>query len=172
MKRSLFIILLALGVGTGSIHAAHVDYFLKLDGIDGESTDDRHKGQIEILSFSWTVVRPSAAGSPTGTVTFFDAQFGMHASKATPKLFLACATGQHIPSATFVIHRPDGDTNVYYRVEMKDIMVTSYQTGGSAHGDVVPTDQISVNFAQIKFEHIGADGTVTSAEAIRPTITQ
>ena len=34
---------------------AAVDYFLKIDGVDGESTDDKHKGEIDILSWSWGV---------------------------------------------------------------------------------------------------------------------
>lgn len=175
MKRSLFIILLALGVGTGSIHAAHVDFYLKLDGIDGESSADGHKGQIEILSFSFGVDQQgssaSGGGAGAGKPTLSDFHFSMATSKASPKLFLFCATGQHIPSATFVIHR-DGDTNAYYKVVLQDILVTSFQSSGSAHGDVVPTDQFSLNYAEVKFEHTAADGTVTSGEAIRPTLTQ
>jgi type VI secretion system secreted protein Hcp len=175
MKRSLFIILLALGLGTGSIHAAHVDFFLKLEGIDGESTDDRHKGQIEILSFSFGVDQPgtsaSGGGGGAGKATFSDMHFSTHASKASPKLFLFCATGQHIPSATFVVHRPGGDTNAYYKVVLQDVMVTSWQSGAS-DGSGIPLEQISVNFAGIKLEHTALDGTVTSGEAIRPTVTQ
>jgi type VI secretion system secreted protein Hcp len=175
MKRSLSIILLTLGLGAGPIHAAHVDFYLKVDGIDGESTDDKHKGQIEILSFSFGVDQPGSSatggGGGAGKASFSDMTFSAHASKASPKLFLACATGQHIPSATFVIHR-DGETNAYYKVVLQDILVTSFQSSGSAEGDVVPTDQFSVNFAQVKLEYTSVDGTVTSGEAIRPTLTQ
>ena len=32
---------------------AAVDYFLKIDGIDGESTDDKHKGEIQLESYSF-----------------------------------------------------------------------------------------------------------------------
>ncbi|MBK8427520.1 MAG: type VI secretion system tube protein Hcp [Lewinellaceae bacterium] len=32
--------------------AAAVDYFLKIEGIDGESTDDKHKQWIDIDSYS------------------------------------------------------------------------------------------------------------------------
>jgi type VI secretion system secreted protein Hcp len=175
MKRSLFIILVALGLGTASIHAAQVDFFLHVQGVDGESTDDRHKGQIEILSFNFGVDQPgpsaSGGGGGAGKATFSDMHFSMQASKASPKLFLFCATGQHIPSATFVAHRPDGGTNVYYKVVLQDVMVTSWQTSAS-DGSGIPLEQISVNFAVIKLEYTAADGTVTSAEAIRPTITQ
>ena len=32
---------------------AQVDYFLKLDGIPGESVDSKHKDEIDIMSFSF-----------------------------------------------------------------------------------------------------------------------
>ena len=176
MKRSLFIILLALGLATDSIHAAIVDYFLKLEGIEGEAQDARHKGEIEIISFNFGVTQSggtaSGGGTGAGKVVFSDTHFSMSASKASPKLMLACATGQHISSATFFIHRPGGDTNVYYKVVLQDVLVTSYQSGGSESGDIVPTDQFSLNFGQIKFEYTARDGSVTSGEAIRPVITQ
>lgn len=173
MKRLLFTVLLGLALGSGSIRAAQVDYYIRIVGIDGESTDDRHKNEIEILSFSWGLTQTGSFGSGASQTKFSNTSFTTRASKASPKLMLACATGQPIPSMTFVINRPNGDTNVYYRIEMKEVFVTSYQSGGhgggGSTGDVVPTDQFSVNFAQIKFEHTSTDGTITSAEAVRPT---
>ena len=35
------------------------DAFLKLDGVKGESFDNTHKGEIDILSFSWGVSQTS-----------------------------------------------------------------------------------------------------------------
>ena len=37
---------------------AAFDYFLRIDGIPGESTDAKHKGEIDVLSFSWGEPRP------------------------------------------------------------------------------------------------------------------
>ena len=39
------------------------------------------------------------------------------------------------------------------KLTLTDVMLSSFQTGGSAHGDVVPIDQITVNFAKIEFEY-------------------
>jgi type VI secretion system secreted protein Hcp len=174
MKRILFLILLAAGLTTQSLHAAYVDYFLRLEGIDGESTDDRHKNTIEVQSFHWGIAQTGGTasgggGGGAGKVIFQDMHFVAKVSKASPKLMLACASGQHIPLLEFFVHRAGGDTQDYLKITLKDVYITSYQTGGSsAAGDVVPTDQISVNFTEIKFDHTSTNGTVTSGMAIRP----
>jgi type VI secretion system secreted protein Hcp len=177
MKRILFLILLAAGLMTQSIHAATVDYFLKLEGIDGESTDDRHKSTIEVYSFHWGITQSggtlegSGGGGGAGKVVFQDLHMSTKVSKASPKLMLACATGQHIPSVVFFIHRPGGDTQDYIKVTLENVLVSSYQTSGSA-GDSIPTDQFSLNFEKIKFEYTAQDSSKTSGEDTRPTVTQ
>jgi type VI secretion system secreted protein Hcp len=81
-----------------------------------------------------------------------DFHFVMRVNKATPKLMLACATGQHIKKADLTCRKAGGDQQEYMKITMSDLLVSSYQTGGSA-GDVVPTDQISMNFSKIEFEY-------------------
>lgn len=148
---------------------AAVDYFLKLDGIDGESTDDKHKGQIDIESFSWGATQAGAhaagGGGGAGKVVFQDFHFTMKINKASPKLMLACATGQHIKSAILVSRKAGGNQEEYLTVKMSDLLVSSFQTGGSGSADVVPTDQISLNFAKVEFEYKEqkADGTLGGA---------
>lgn len=41
--------------------AASADYFLKIEGVDGESKDDKHKGQIETSSYSWGATQTGSA---------------------------------------------------------------------------------------------------------------
>jgi len=82
---------------------AIVDYFLKLDGIQGEAQDKTHKLEIEIESFSWGAVQAGTAaiggGMGAGRVQMQDFHFVMRVNKSSPKLMLACATGDHIKSA-------------------------------------------------------------------------
>jgi type VI secretion system secreted protein Hcp len=85
---------------------AAVDYFLKIDGIAGESQDSKHKGEIELESFSWGEVQtarpPGGGGGGAGKVEMQDFHFVMSLNKASPKLLLACASGQHLKQASFV----------------------------------------------------------------------
>ncbi len=144
---------------------AAVDYFLKLDGIDGESTDDKHKGEIDVVSWSWSESNSGASatggGGGSGKVSMADFHFTMAANKATPKLMLACASGQHIKSGILTCRKAGGDQQEYLKITMSDLLVSSYQTGGGS-GDVIPLEQISLNFSKIEYEYKPqkADGTL------------
>ena len=135
---------------------AHVDYFLKLDGIDGESTDSKHKGEIDLESWSWGENNAGSSshggGSGTGKVAMGDFHFVMKVNKASPKLALACANGQHIAKAVLTSRKAGEDQQDYFMITMSDLLVSSYQTGGS-QGNVIPVDQISINFSKIEWEY-------------------
>ena len=146
-----------------------VDYFLKIDGIEGESHDSKHKGEIDLQSWSWgesqTGTHSGGGGGGAGKVSMQDFHFVMKCNKASPKLMLACATGEHIPKAVLVCRKAGKDQQEFLKVTLTDVLVSSYQTGGSAHSDVIPTDQISMNFAKIEKEYKEqkADGSLGGA---------
>ena len=148
---------------------AAVDYFLKIDGIDGESPDHKHKGEIQLESWSFGEsqggTHSSGGGGGAGKVQMQDFHFVMKISKASPKLFLACACGQHIKKAVLVCRKAGKDQQEFLKTTFTDILVSSYQTGGSGHSDIVPTDQISLNFAKIEIEYKEQkpDGTLGGA---------
>jgi type VI secretion system secreted protein Hcp len=152
---------LALILAPLAASAAAVDYFLKIDGIEGETTAPGHTDEIQIESFSWGVTRARDANSPT----LREVQFVGKVNKATPKLFLACASGQHIPEAKLTCRKAGGGSD-YYTITFSDLLVSSYQTGGSS-GDVVPTDQISLNFTAVKVEYQRQD---ESGNPIEPPV--
>lgn len=135
---------------------AQVDYFLKIDGIEGESTDDKHKNEIDVLSWSWGETNSGAhgfgGGGGAGKVAMQDFNFVMTFNKASPKLMLNCATGAHIDNAVLLCRKAGGEQQEYLKITFSDLLVSSYQTGGSS-GDVIPVDQISLNFTKIEFEY-------------------
>ncbi|NJD11048.1 MAG: type VI secretion system tube protein Hcp [Gemmatimonadetes bacterium] len=143
-----------------------VDYFLKIDGIEGEATDAKHKAEIDIESYSWgaqQTVQAVGAAHGSGKVVMQDFSFSMRVCKATPKLMLACASGQHIKQAVLACRRAGGEQQEYYVVKMSEVLISSYETAGSV-GDVVPTDKFALNFSKIEFEYKEqkADGTMGS----------
>ena len=146
---------------------AAVDYFLKIEGIKGESTDRQHKDEIDVMSFSWGLSQSGAGafggGAGAGKAQFQDFHFTSNMSKASPKLFLACASGEHIKEATLTGRKGVAGENGgadFLKIKMSDVLVSSYQTGGS--NDNVPTDQVSINFAKIEFSYAvqKADGSL------------
>ena len=145
-----------------------IDYFLKIDGVQGESADVKHKGEIQLESFSWSEASPAGAapgaGGGAGKVHIHDLVVTMVVSKASPKLMLACATGKHLKEATLTARRRGKAQQEFLVFKFKDVVVTSYQTGGSAQADV-PLDQASLGFAQIQLEYRPqkADGSLDAA---------
>ena len=136
---------------------AAVDYFLKLKGIDGESQDHAHKNEIQLESWSFGETNSGTmaygGGGGSGKVQMQDFHFVMKHNKASPKLFLACATGEHIPEATLVARKAGKTPMEFLKVKFSDCLVSSFQTGGSGSADVIPMDQISLNFAKIEIEY-------------------
>ena len=133
-----------------------VDYFLKLDGIEGESHDSKHKGEIDVQSWSWGETQHGThregGGGGAGKVSMQDFHFVMNVCKASPKLMLACATGEHIKKAVLTCRKAGKEQQEFYKITFADLLVSSFQTGGSAHSDV-PTDQISLNYSKIEWEY-------------------
>jgi type VI secretion system secreted protein Hcp len=144
---------------------AAVDYFLKIDGIEGESTDAKHKSEIDLESWGWGATQSGTmqygGGGGAGKVAMQDFHFVMRHSKASPKLMLACASGEHIKKATLTCRKAGKDQQEFLKIEFSDLLVSSFQTGGSANG-IIPTDQVTLNFAKIEHEYKeqSADGSL------------
>lgn len=134
---------------------AGVDYFLKIDGIPGESTDSKHKDEIVLTSFSMGVSNAgsvsSGGGGGEGKASFHDFNFTHKFDKASPLLMLACASGKHIPTATMTARKAGRAGVEFLFIKMNDVLVTSSQTGAS--GDDVPTEAVSLAFAKIEVDY-------------------
>ncbi len=145
-----------------------VDYFLKIEGIEGESTDSTHKNEIDIDSWTWGETNAgtfsSGGGGGAGKVTMQDFHFTMKVNKASSKLLLACATGEHLKTSLLTCRKAGKEQQEYLKIKFSDCLVSAFQTGGSA-GDVIPVDQISLNFAKIEYEYKEQkpDGTLGGA---------
>ncbi len=127
-----------------------VYYFLKIDGIAGESQDEHHKGEIELESFSWGETHSVAApgGTAAGRVHIKDFQVAKRMDKASPLLMLAAASGQHFKSAVLTARKSGGPSQEYLTITLGDVMVSSYQTETAE--DPVPVDQVSFSFGRIE----------------------
>ena len=134
---------------------------MKIDGIQGESRDDSHKDEIDIESFSWGETQSgtfaAGGGGGAGKVSMQDFHFTLLVNKASPALFLTCAQGDHIKNAKLTCRKAGNDQQEFLKITMSDVLVSSFQIGGT--GGVVPTDQISLNFAKIEVEYKEQDAT-------------
>jgi len=143
-------------------------WFLKLDGIPGESTDAAHKGEIDVESWSWGVSNSgsssSGGGGGAGKASFQDFHFITRISQASPALFLACATGSHLKEANLsgVRNVGKGKGTDFLKYKLSDVLVTSVQQGDTEPD--VPSEQFSLNFAKVQVSYFpqSASGKIGS----------
>ena len=132
---------------------ADVHLFLKMDGVPGETNDLKHKGEIDLESFSWGETNQGTAaaggGGGAGKVSMQDFHFVTRVNKASPVLLLSCASGKHIKEAILTVRKAGKDQQDYLVFKFKDVLVSSYQIGGAEAGGV-PTEQVSFNFTKVE----------------------
>lgn len=133
-----------------------IDAFLKLEGVDGESHDDKHKGWIDILSWSWGATQSGTAhlggGGGAGKVDMGDVSVVKYFDKASSALMQKVATGKHIATGELKMRKAGDEKLDYLVIKLSDIMITSFQTGSSA-GEERQTESLSLNFAKIEWTY-------------------
>jgi type VI secretion system secreted protein Hcp len=141
-----------------------VDMFFKIDDIKGESTDDKHKGEIDVLSWSWganqTGTTHTGSGGGAGKVNVHDLSFTKYIDRATPRLLQMCCSGKHIKQAVLVVRKAGGKPLEYLKITLEDALVSTIQDGGSG-GDERLSENVGLNFARVKLEYVPqkADGS-------------
>ena len=143
------------------------DYFLNIDGIPGESQDSRHKDWIELASFSWGLTHPGAgtgSGHSEGRAQFEGFRFVMAVNKASPRLFLACASGTQIKEASLSVVRPGSAPLEYLKMKLSEVLVTSF---AEAAGEEEPQDTVGFNFDRIEMDYTPQQATGTTGTLVK-----
>jgi type VI secretion system secreted protein Hcp len=132
---------------------AAVAMFLRLEGVEGESTDEAHEGEIDLLSIDWkTSVRVDSKGSGSGAgkVDVQDINIVKLVDKSSRDLKAAADSGARIPKATLTLRKAGGDEPVeYLKFTFDDVLITSYKTERSS--DETPTEHISFTYQKIEW---------------------
>jgi len=139
-----------------------IDAFLKIDGIPGESMDDREKNNIEILSYSTGIAqsatrsKSSHGGGSSGRADFDDFHVVKALDSSSPKIALACANGTHIKDVILSLYRSGGDKLKYMEYKLQNCIISSYHPSGSSEGDAdesIPIETISFNYGKIQWTY-------------------
>jgi len=129
--------------------------FLTIGNIKGESTDSKHKDQIEVFSWSWGVTNTATVGTGggggVGKSSFSDLNFTHRYDRAAPLLWRACAVGQHFTEATLVGTKQGKAAQDYLIVKMSDVVVTSASASDSSGGDAM--EAVGMKFAKVDVEY-------------------
>lgn len=146
-----------------------VDYFLKLDTVEGESTDEKHKNQIQLLSFSWGASNMSSVsgtgGSGAGKADLADFSVMTFFDKATPKLFKGLCLGTHFKTGTVEAIKSGAEGKPYLKLDFKELFCTSVQISASSE---IPSVSLSFSYNEIKVDYYAQNeqGNLVSTGAV------
>lgn len=154
----------ALAAGAAAPAVAD-DVFLRLDGVQGESTDARHKGEIDILSYTQALTGPFAhsatgTGAAAGKTICGPVTLKKFVDVSSPDLLLFVANGRHIPKAVITFRRPGGATqSEYYTVTLEDVVVTEIEQSESKIDASSPAaaramEKVSLMGRRLRFEYV------------------
>jgi type VI secretion system secreted protein Hcp len=134
---------------------AVVDYFLKIDGIPGESHDDKHRGEIDVLSFSWDISR--SRNPRRGPADF---QIVKTVDAASPLLFQAACQGTSPGQAVFVARKAGRDQQEFLKITLKEVIITSVSPSSVSSGDA-PVEVVHLGFRSAAMDVVTqkADGS-------------
>lgn len=148
------------------------DIFVKIDAIEGEAQDSAHKGEYDVLTWSWTMSQSGTAhegtGGGTGKVRVGDLAFTKYYDKASPVLMKMCCTGHHFRSAVLTVRKAGGKALDYLRLKLSNGLITSVSLGGEPDDDRL-TETIMLSFESFTYEYVpqakdgGAQGLIPAS---------
>ncbi len=155
--RTTTLILLALLTAISPITFGAVAVFVHLDGVDGESKDDKHSQWIEVLSMNWNIQRDIAeqhhgARSPQAGKNLNKMSLVMtkRQDASSPALRRACVTGKPIKEAEIHFHRQTDQSRSDFTLFGFSLRCETY--GIAAQGDLAPIESVTFSFEEIAYE--------------------
>jgi type VI secretion system secreted protein Hcp len=133
------------------------DAFLKLGDIKGESQVKGFEDQIQIESFHWGVANSGGStggGGGAGVATRQDFVFTADSSKASPELFIASVTGEHIKEGLLTLRQAGAQQAAVSTIKLTDVTVAAYDQAGSSDGDQ-PMDEFALRYSKLEFSYDG-----------------
>lgn len=131
------------------------DNFLKIDGVEGESLDEKHAKEIEVINFSFGGSNLSSYGAGTGSGTGkAEPQpftFAHKYDKTSPVMYLKMVKGEHFPKAVLTCRKAGGGAQEFFKLTMKEFFITSLTASGGESGEMI--EQVSASFADIEVEY-------------------
>src|SRR5258708_334170 len=144
------------------------DMFLLVKGakhglIKGEAQDDKHGGEIEVVSWSWGMQgKPSFGGGPaTGKATIHDLKIVKKVDSSSTALMLALRSNESIQKAVLTLRKSGKGQLEYLTITIENGRVTALTLdGGDQSGGADVVEHVSFSFNKIEVEYVpqGKDG--------------
>ncbi len=155
---------------------AVLDAFLGIDGIRGGSTDARYKDWIDVVAYNHGMAQPPSStgtGGSAGRTSFHDFVITKALDRATPRLAVACASGQHVRSATLVLRRAGKSEQPFMEYKLTDVLITSIRPHWGSVDPTIPLEEVSFSYGKIEWKYVDLNGRIIQGgwdlRANRPT---
>ena len=159
MKTSRFLLLLTavfVVIASQAKAQSASNYFLKIEGIPGESFDETHRGEIEVLAVALGVLQPqlqrfAGGGASASKTEISPITITKPVDKSSPLLFLNCATGKRLPTATITARKLGEAAYDYFTITLSDVLISSLSQSASEGGI---TEAVSLSFSKLTLTYV------------------
>lgn len=152
----------------GAVRADTGDMFISIVGqktgpIKGESRDDKHKDEIDVLGWSWGIKTHSdmATGGASGKATIKELRILKHADRASTPLMLAAVTNEVIKKAILTVRKAGTTQQEYFKLTIEKGRVTSYDVQApesEASAELLESVTLSFQKIEVEYRMQGDDG--------------
>lgn len=145
--------------------------YLKIDGMEGESTDGNHKGWLDVVNYSWGVHQSKTAVSATGKPVASKAGFenlnvNLFVEKSTTDIIKQCIIATPVIKEV-ILHLCIAGASLepFLIFTMKNCVISNVTFRGG--GNVEPTQNIQINYEDLTIEYKAyKDGKVTGSKTV------
>jgi type VI secretion system secreted protein Hcp len=147
-----------------------IDCHIKIEGVESESIHKDHKGEIDVLSWSWNVNQVSAVGSGVGGAGKGKAipgefHFVHRYDKASPVIAKHCAQGKHFPSIVCTARQAGEGQKDFLKITLKECLITSATPSASQAGEII--EQVAISYVDIEFDYKPMDEKGTLGGSVK-----
>lgn len=131
-----------------------IDSHLKLDGVKGESTHAKHKDEIDVSKWNWSVHNASCTmggGSSVGKGTPGMLRVEKKVDKSSAEIAKKCAQGKHFKDAVLTMSKGGDKQEDYMKITLKEAYIADYSVGANDGGEV--TESVVLSYGDIEFEY-------------------
>ncbi len=129
------------------------DYYLKLDGIEGESIDPTMAGNIRIDSWSMSVTNAigTKSGQEMGKSAWKTLDFTAEVERSCALLHRSCVLGERIKKAVLTIRKSGQKQQPYLVITLSDALVEHFELGKVSEKGI-PMMYFTLSFSKIETE--------------------
>ena len=140
------------------------DIFLKIDSqrggaIAGEANDVKHRGEIDVLGWSWGMQQPSAmgaGGAASGRRTLDAVVVTKHVDAASTALMSCLSTNDHIKKAILTVRKAAGAAPIdYLRITIEKGRITSIKLETDPADNQKVIEHVTLSYQQIEVSYTG-----------------